>query len=65
MLLGLSLYAVKVFRDPFGFTFADELAHAPNAKAILRTHHLFEANTILSATPFYPGLSRSRPGSRR
>ena len=55
-LLGLALYVVKVFRDPFGFTFADELVHAPNAEAILRTHHLFHANSILSATASYPGL---------
>jgi hypothetical protein len=56
VLLGLALYLVKVFRDPFGFTFADELIHAPNADAILRTHHLFHANPILAATPYYPGL---------
>jgi hypothetical protein len=56
VLLGLALYLVKVFRDPFGFTFADELVHAPNADAILRTHHLFHANAILTATPYYPGL---------
>jgi hypothetical protein len=56
VLLGLALYLVKVFRDPFGFTFADELVHAPNADAILRTHHLFHANAILEATPYYPGL---------
>jgi hypothetical protein len=54
--LGLALYLVKVFRDPFGFTFADELVHAPNADAILRTHHLFHANAILQAPPYYPGL---------
>lgn len=55
-LLGLALYLVKVFRDPFGFTFADELVHAPNADAIIRTHHLFHANSILASTPYYPGL---------
>jgi hypothetical protein len=55
-LLGLALYLVKVFRDPFGFTFADELVHAPNADAIIRTHHLFHANPILASTPYYPGL---------
>jgi hypothetical protein len=56
VLLGLSLYVVKVLRDPFGFTFADELAHAPNANAILRTHELFHANSILPVTAYYPGL---------
>lgn len=56
VVLGLALYLVKVFRDPFGFTFADELVHAPNADAIIRTHHLFHANSILASTPYYPGL---------
>ncbi len=55
-LLGLGLYLVKVFLDPFGFTFADELVHTPNAEAILRTHHLFHPNSILTVTPSFPGL---------
>src|SRR5205823_2783210 len=55
-LLGLSLYLVKVLRDPFGFTFADELAHLPNANAILHTHELFHSTSILPATGYYPGL---------
>jgi hypothetical protein len=56
ILLGVTLYAAKVLHDPFGFTFADELAHAPNANAILRTHELFSANSVLPVTPYYPGL---------
>jgi hypothetical protein len=56
VLLGLTLYLAKVLHDPFGFTFADELAHAPNANAILRTHELFQANPVLPVTPYYPGL---------
>ena len=56
VLLGIALYLVKVVLDPFGFTFADELVHAPNANEILRTHHLFSANPILPITPRYPGL---------
>jgi hypothetical protein len=56
VLLGLALYLVKVVLDPFGFTFPDELVHAPNANEILRTHHLFSANPILTVTPRYPGL---------
>lgn len=55
-LLGAALYLVKVFLDPFGFTSADELVHAPNAEAMLHTHHLFHANAILAVTPSYPGL---------
>jgi hypothetical protein len=56
VLLGVTLYLAKVLHDPFGFTFADELAHAPNANAILRTHELFHANPILPVTTYYPGL---------
>jgi hypothetical protein len=56
VLLGLSLYIVKIAHDPFGYTFADELAHAPNANAILRTHELFRSNPILPVTAYYPGL---------
>jgi len=55
-LLGLSLYGVKVVRDAPLFTFSDELVHAFNANQIGDHHHLFEANSILKATPYYPGL---------
>ncbi len=55
-LLGLSLYAVKVIRDAPLFTFSDELVHAFNANQIGSHHHLFEQNSILRATPYYPGL---------
>jgi hypothetical protein len=55
-LLGLSLYGVKVLRDAPLFTFSDELVHAFNANQIGDHHHLFEANSILKATPYYPGL---------
>lgn len=56
VLLGGSLYLVKVFTNPFGFTFADELAHAPNVNAILHSHGLFSSNAILPVTAYYPGL---------
>ena len=56
VLLGLSLYLVKVFLDPFAFTFADELVHAYNADEIRRTGSFFSPNPILIATPRYPGL---------
>jgi hypothetical protein len=56
LLLGLSLYLVKVVLDPFGFTFGDELLHAANANSILRTHELFHANSLLPVTAYYPGL---------
>jgi hypothetical protein len=56
VLLGLSLYLVKLVLDPFGFTFADELLHMSNANSIARTHELFHANSILPITRYYPGL---------
>ena len=56
VLVGLALYGIKVLRDPFEFTFADELAHLRNLQNILETGRLFESNSILPVTPHYPGL---------
>jgi hypothetical protein len=62
VLLGLSLYLVKVVLDPFGFTFGDELLHAPNVNAILHTHKLFPPNSLLPITRYYPGLETVTDG---
>lgn len=56
LLLGISLYGVKLVRDAPLFTFSDEFPHAFNANQIAATHHLFHANSILKVTPYYPGL---------
>jgi hypothetical protein len=56
LLLGLSLFAVKVIRDAPLFTFSDELVHAFNANRIHETHHVFHENPIIEVTPLYPGL---------
>ncbi len=56
VLVALSLYAVKVLRDPFAFTFGDELAHLHNVTEILRRGDIFGTNSILPITPRYPGL---------
>ena len=56
LVVGLALYGVKVLRDPFAFTYGDELAHLPNLQSILATGHLFGSNSILAITPRYPGL---------
>jgi hypothetical protein len=53
---GLALYGIKLLRDPFAFTYADELVHVANVDAILRTGHLLTENSILPITPLYPGL---------
>ncbi|MBA3865464.1 MAG: hypothetical protein H0X42_03810 [Solirubrobacterales bacterium] len=55
-LLAVSLYTVKVIRDPFLFTFPDEPIHAFNANQIVQTHHLFNGNAILPITSDFPGL---------
>lgn len=56
VVVGLALFAVKVLRDPFAFTFGDELAHLRNLQDILGTGQLFGTNSILPITPRYPGL---------
>jgi hypothetical protein len=56
LLLGLSLYLVKVMYSPLAFTFPDELSHLRNVNEILLTHHLFQENPIQPVTAFYPGL---------
>ena len=56
VLLGLSLYAVKLIRDPLVFTFPDEPIHAFNADQIVSHHELFRHNPLLPASPDYPGL---------
>ncbi len=55
-LAALALYGAKLLRDPFEFTFADELAHLRNVQNILHSGHLFDPNSILPVTPHYPGL---------
>jgi hypothetical protein len=54
--LGLAFYLVKVLRNPFGFTYPDELVHQGNVLSILGSRALFGQNPILPVTPFYPGL---------
>lgn len=56
VLVGLGLYAVKVLRDPFAFTYGDEFPHLYNLQTILSTGRLFGTNSILPITPRYPGL---------
>lgn len=56
MLAVLVLYLVKVLHDPYGFTYSDEYLHAYNTQRILDTGRLFNPNTILAASPLFPGL---------
>jgi hypothetical protein len=59
---GLALYGAKLLRDPFEFTFADELAHLRNVQNILQSGNLFEPNSILPVTPHFPGLESLASG---
>ncbi|HEY2054168.1 MAG TPA: hypothetical protein VGH14_09570 [Solirubrobacterales bacterium] len=56
-LFGISLYVIKVIRDPFLFTFPDEPIHAYNADQAIAQHGLFNENPILPVTSGYPGLA--------
>jgi hypothetical protein len=55
-LFGLALYAVKMMRDPFGYTMPDEFFHAYNAQQIAAHHHLFVTDYLLPVTKSFPGL---------
>lgn len=57
LLLGMSLYLVKVMYSPIAFTFPDELSHIRNVNEILETRQLFQDNPIQPVTAFYPGLA--------
>jgi len=54
--VGMGLYAVKLLRDPFAFTYGDEFSHLHNLQSILATGNLFGSNSVLPITPRYPGL---------
>ena len=56
LLLGMSLYLVKVMYSPVTFTFPDELSHLRNVNEILETHRLFQENPVQPVTALYPGL---------
>ena len=57
MLLVAGFYTVKLMHSPFTFTFADEFVHTYNAEATLASNHLFNPNSILRVTAYYPGLA--------
>ncbi len=56
VLLGCSLYLVKVLQSPLGFTYYDEFLHWQTANNILNSRHLFGDNSLLPISPLYPGL---------
>ena len=56
VLLGISLYLVKVLHSPLDFTFHDEFLHWRTAANIMRDGVLLTPNSILPVSPSYPGL---------
>jgi hypothetical protein len=57
VVVGMSLYLVKVFQNPFVFLYSDEFNFAYNAQRVLDTHSLFSENPILAVSADYPGLA--------
>jgi hypothetical protein len=53
---GICLYLVKLMNSPFSFNGFDAMLHWRTADDIIRSRHLFTENTLLPASPFYPGL---------
>src|SRR5215213_2248327 len=57
VLLAMSLYAVKLIRDPMLFTLPDEPIHDFNANQVVGEHELYRQNPILTVTANYPGMA--------
>jgi hypothetical protein len=57
VLVGMTLYLVKVLKDPFTFMYSDEFVHAHNAQRVLDSGGLFSENPLLPVTAHYPGLA--------
>jgi hypothetical protein len=57
VLVGMTLYLIKVLKDPFMFMYSDEFVHAYNAQQVLDGGSLFRASPLLPVTAHYPGLA--------
>jgi hypothetical protein len=55
-ILGLGTYLVKTLRSPLAFKGFDELLHVRSMSDLLMTGRLFHENSLLPASPFFPGL---------
>jgi hypothetical protein len=56
VILGLSLYAVKIMVSPTAFALPDEFTHLRTLQDILGTGRLFADNPLLRISPAFPGL---------
>lgn len=52
----ICFYLVYVLGRPFSFSGYDSLLHLRTADNVARSGHLFSVNSLLPASPFYPGL---------
>jgi len=57
VVLGLSLYLVKVLNSPLFLTYHDELLTWRTTHDIIQTAALFKENTVHPVGPLYPGLA--------
>ncbi len=55
-IVAICFYLVKVMNSPLFFSSYDEFLHWRTADDITRSGHLFSINSLLPASPFYPGL---------
>jgi hypothetical protein len=55
-MVGMALYVVSVIKIPLSFSPYDAFLHWRTANDLAETGHLFTENTLLPASPFYPGL---------
>lgn len=56
VLLAVITYTIMECYSPLQFRFLDEFSHMQTADSILKSHHLFGANSVLPVSPYYPGL---------
>ena len=54
--LGLALQLSRTVLYPTMFAFHDEFIHANTLRQIAASHHLFDGNSLLPVSSFYPGL---------
>jgi hypothetical protein len=56
VVLGNSLYLIRVLNYPLSFAYNDEFLHWRGAQDIALSGHLFTANPLLPVGPYFPGL---------
>ena len=55
-ILSVSLYLTRILATPTVFYGHDEYVHWSTTIDIVERHHLFTMNSLLPASPFYPGM---------